>query len=720
MKWISLRITELCCPEEVLLIRSELEGSAGIGGLEFDVFSRRLNVQHDDTIVSIKGLIRRLDAIGMTASPWREVRHGATFRTRKDVIRTVTTWLSGLALLAGIILHAVAFIPHKGYIDWITADVTLFTQVFYGLSIALGLIWILPKSWRAIVRGCPDMNLLMFVAVIGALVLGEWFEATMVVFLFAVSNGLEQWSMHRALVAMQTHVLQSPLIARCLESGHAQAIEVAVEQVEIGTLVEVWAGEMIPLDGKVTRGETYINEASLTGESLPVTRRVGDSVFAGTTNIESTMQIRTTRRVSDSTLARTMSMASQARLKQAPIQRWVDKFSFYYTPVVMLIALMLMVIPPFILGEEFFDEWFKISLVTLVVACPCALVISTPVAVVVAMTECLRRGVIVRGGQFLEAMASIDAVCLDKTGTLTEGSPVCEGVWTAPDVSQEDLLGYAAALESQSLHPLGKAIVEYATDLGITPLSIEHSESIIGCGVQGTVNGTAAWIGSLRWARQMLGQSGLVNPLVDETDTAGVTTVVVGQGTTLLGMIAIMDPLKAGAVEAIEDLQSLGVRQIVILSGDEQPTVDFIGDQLGVTQRHGALLPAQKLAMVEELSGGHHVAVVGDGINDAPALARAQVGIAMGALGVDVVLESADITLMRNDIQQVPWLIRYARRMKRIIRNNILFALVLKIVVLGLAVCGYAYLWLAVIADTGATLLVVLNALRLLGSIDRD
>ena len=719
MKWISLRITELCCPEEVLLIRSELEGSAGIGGLEFDVFSRRLNVQHDDTIVSIKGLIRRLDAIGMTASPWREVRHGATFRTRNDIIRTVTTWLSGLALLAGIILHAVAFIPHKGYIDWITADVTLFTQVFYGLSIALGLIWILPKSWRAIVRGCPDMNLLMFVAVIGALVLGEWFEATMVVFLFAVSNGLEQWSMHRALVAMQTHVLQSPLIARCLESGHAQAVEVAVEQVEIGTLVEVWAGEMIPLDGKVTSGETYINEASLTGESLPVTRRVGDSVFAGTTNIESTMQIRTTRRVSDSTLARTMSMASQARLKQAPIQRWVDKFSFYYTPVVMLIALLLMVIPPFILGEAF-DEWFKISLVALVVACPCALVISTPVAVVVAMTECLRRGVIVRGGQFLEAMASIDAVCLDKTGTLTEGSPVCEGVWTAPDVSQEDLLGYAAALESQSLHPLGKAIVEYATALGITPLSIEHSESIIGCGVQGTVNGTAAWIGSLRWARQMLGQSGLVNPLVDETDTAGVTTVVVGQGTTLLGMIAIMDPLKAGAVEAIEDLQSLGVRQIVILSGDEQPTVDFIGDQLGVTQRHGALLPAQKLEMVEELSGGHRVAVVGDGINDAPALARAQVGIAMGALGVDVVLESADVTLMRNDIQQVPWLIRYARRMKRIIRNNILFALALKIVVLGLAVCGYAYLWLAVIADTGATLLVVLNALRLLGSIDRD
>jgi Cd2+/Zn2+-exporting ATPase len=385
----------------------------------------------------------------------------------------------------------------------------------------------------------------------------------------------------------------------------------------------------------------------------------------------------------------------------------------------MLIALLLMVIPPFILGEAF-DEWFKISLVALVVACPCALVISTPVAVVVAMTECLRRGVIVRGGQFLEAMASIDAVCLDKTGTLTEGSPVCEGVWTAPDVSQEDLLGYAAALESQSLHPLGKAIVEYATALGITPLSIEHSESIIGCGVQGTVNGTAAWIGSLRWARQMLGQSGLVNPLVDEIETAGVTTVVVGQGTTLLGMIAIMDPLKAGAVEAIEDLQSLGVRQIVILSGDEQPTVDFIGDQLGVTQRHGALLPAQKLEMVEELSGGHRVAVVGDGINDAPALARAQVGIAMGALGVDVVLESADITLMRNDIQQVPWLIRYARRMKRIIRNNILFALVLKIVVLGLAVCGYAYLWLAVIADTGATLLVVLNALRLLGSIDRD
>jgi len=719
MKWISLRITELCCPEEVLLIRRELEGSAGIGGLEFDVFSRRLNVQHDDTILSIKGLIRRLDAIGMTANPWREVRHEAIVRTRKDIIRTATTWLSGLTLLAGIVFHAMAFIPHKGYIDWITEDVTPFTQVFYGLSIALGLIWILPKSWRAIVRGCPDMNLLMFVAVIGALVLGEWFEATMVVFLFAVSNGLEQWSMNRALVAMRTHVLQSPLIARCLESGHAQAVEVVVEQVEIGTLIEIWAGEMIPLDGEVASGETYINEASLTGESLPVTRRVGDSVFAGTTNIESTIQIRTTRRVNDSTFSRTMSMVSQARSKQAPIQRWVDKFSFYYTPVVMLIALSLMVIPRLIFGEPF-DEWFKISLVVLVVACPCALVISTPVAVVVAMTECMRRGVIVRGGQFLEAMASIDAVCLDKTGTLTEGSPRCEDVWTASDVSQEELLGYAAALESQSLHPLGKAIVAYAKAQGITPLSIEHSESVIGCGVQGTVNGTAMWIGSLRWAQQLLGQSDLVNPSVDESDTVGLTTVVVGQGTTLLGMIAISDPLKAGAVGAIEELEALGVRQIVILSGDEQPTVDCIGDQLGVTQRHGALMPAQKMELVVELSEGHNVAVVGDGINDTPALARAQVGIAMGALGVDVVLESADIALMRNDITRVPWLIRYSRRMKRTIRNNILFALALKIVVLGLAVFGHAYLWLAVIADTGATLLVVLNALRLLGSVDRD
>jgi Cd2+/Zn2+-exporting ATPase len=719
MKWISLRIIELCCPEEVLLIRSELEGSAGIGGLEFDVFSRRLNVQHDDEILSIKGVMRRLDAIGMTAIPWREVRDEDTFRTRKDIIRTVTTWLSGLALLTGIIFHAVAFIPHKGFIAWIIADVTLFTQVFYGLSIALGLIWILPKSWRAIARGCPDMNLLMFVAVIGALVLGEWFEATIVVFLFTVSNGLEQWSMNRALVAMRTHVLQTPLIARCLESGHAQAIEVAVEQVEIGTLVEVWAGEMIPLDGEVTSGETYINEASLTGEALLATRRVGDSVFAGTTNVESTIQIRTLRRVSDSTLARTMSMVSQARAQQAPIQRWVDKFSSYYTPMVMLIALSLMVIPPFISGETF-DAWFKISLVVLVVACPCAMVISTPVAVVVAMTECLRRGVIIRSGQFLEAMASINAVCLDKSGTLTEGSPVCEDVWTADDISQEYLIGCAAALESQSLHPLGEAIVEYAIVRGITPLSIQHSESIIGCGIQGTVNGTASWIGSLRWAQTMLGQSDLVNPLVDETDAAGLTTVVVGQGTTLLGMIAISDPLKAGAVGVIAELEALGVKQTVILSGDGQQTVDFVGEQIGVTRRYGALLPAQKLEMVERLSEGHNLAVVGDGINDAPALARARVGIAMGALGVDVVLESADIALMRNDITRVPWLIRHSKRMKRTIRNNILFALALKIVVLGLAVFGHAYLWLAVIADTGTTLLVVLNALRLLGSVDRD
>ncbi len=714
MQWLSLFIEEMCCPAEVSLIQSELSRKPGIGGMEFDLFSQRLNVQHDPAIVTPNGVRRFLAEFGMTAHPWRDVREMTDFQSRSQRLRTLTTWLSGLSFLAGIIFHAVQFIPVDGALDWITSETTVYTRVLYGLSILLGFLFVGPAAIRAVLRGRADMNLLMFVAVVGALVLGEWFEASMVTFLFSMSVWLEQWSMKQVQTAMRGHLQQSPLIARCRKSGHGQTVELPIEQVDVGSLVEVWAGEIVPLDGRVVKGESYVNEAVMTGESLAVGKQEGDFVYAGSTNIESTLHLETTCRVNESTLTRTMTMVAEAQTKKAGIQTTVERFAEIYTPLIMLAALLLMVIPPVIPGQAF-DSWFHLALVVLVIACPCALVISTPVATTVALTRGIREGVLIRGSRFIEVMADVKTVCFDKTGTLTEGNPRVVSLWCKEESRRDEVLELAATLEQQSLHPLAKAIVTYAESQGIVPLPAPRIETVFGQGVRGNIGGRQCWIGSLGWAREL---SEDVESLSDQhTDfELPSTTVVVGIEREVLGTLRLEDPIREVGQKLVGSLRQAGIRQTQILSGDASECVESVQRETGMDIGRGDLLPEQKLAWIEQLSESTSVAMVGDGVNDAPALARADVGIAMGAMGLEVVLKSADVSLMNNDLNKIPWLIRFSRKVRSAIRWNIFLAVAAKVTVLGLAFSGFAYLWLAVLADTGATLLVVLNALRLLGS----
>ena len=714
MQWLSLFIEEMCCPTEVALIQAELSRRPGIGKMECDVFSQRLNVQHDPGVLTPNGVVRFLSEIGMTAHPWRDVRDMTDFQSRRQRLRTILTWLSGLSFIAGIIFHAIQFIPVNGLLHWITSGTTVYTRVLYGVSVLLGFVFVIPAGVRALIRGRADMNLLMIVAVIGALVLGEWFEASMVTFLFSVSVWLEQWSMKQVRIAMRGHLQQSPLIARCRRSGNGQSVELPIEQVDVGSLVEVWAGELIPLDGHVVKGESHVNEASITGESMPVTKRMGDLVFAGTTNIDSTLQLETSSRVNDSTITRTMAMVADAQRQKAGIQTTVEKFAEIYTPLVMLASLLLMVIPAVVFSLPF-DEYFHLALVVLVISCPCALVISTPVATTIALTRGIKEGVLIRGGRFLEAIAGVQAFCFDKTGTLTYGRPVVESVWVSGVHTLDEVFEIALSLEFKSHHPLAEAIRNYAEKQGFIADCNAKTETLHGRGIRGQLNGRNVWIGSVNWAMgELRDTTGLSEQL--ETDDLNGSVVVVGLNDQLAGIIRLSDELRGESLKMVHSLNALGVKRTEILSGDNAFHVESVQEQLGMTAAHGELLPRQKVEVVKQLRQQMSVAMVGDGINDAPSLARADVGIAMGAMGLDVVLKSADISLMNNDLLKLPWLVRFAREVKRTVRFNMLLAIGAKLLVLAAALSGHAYLWLAVLADTGATMLVVLNALRLLGS----
>ena len=629
--------------------------------------------------------------------------------------------MSGGGTLLGLLLHAVlgggiwAAIGSEG--AGAIHAVPSLAMLVYVAAIIAGVWHFVPKALIAVRRRRPDMNLLMVVAVGGAVYLNEWLEAATVSFLFTLSVALESWSIGRARRAVAALLDLSPTTVAVLQADGSER-SAAAAAVPVGARFIVRPGQRIPLDGRVLKGTSDVNQAPLTGESIPVTKEQDDHVYAGTVNGSATLEIESTKPAGETTLAHIIRLVGEAQSKRSPSEQWVDSFARYYTPIVMGSALLVLFVGPLAFGGEFAD-WLYRALVLLVIACPCALVISTPVSIVAALAGATRRGVLIKGGPFVEAPARLRAMAFDKTGTLTVGRPEVVRVVPLHGHDLRVLLEIAAAMEVRSTHPLAIAVTEYARTQGIVPRPADEFEIVPGKGAKGTIGGRAFWIGSHRYLQEREQETEESRRQIAELADAGHSVVVVGNDSEVYGFVVLADTIRPNAAQTITDLRAAGIQRLIMLSGDNRATAEAIGRQVGVDEVRAELLPADKVRAIEELVARYHnVAMVGDGINDAPALARATIGIAMGGIGSDAAIETADIALMGDDIAQLPWLVRHSGRALRVIHQNITFSLAIKALFVVLTLLGHASLWAAIAADMGASLLVIFNGLRLLRGTD--
>jgi len=615
---------------------------------------------------------------------------------------TIRTVLSAVLLAAGWVLQLQL------------GEGGLWPVLAYGLSILIGGATLFMKGLRNLGRLQFDMNTLMTVAVMGAAIIGEWGEGATVVFLFAISEALESYSMDKARQSIRSLMEIAPKTATVRRNG--KELTIGVEDIRIGDTMIVKPGQKLAMDGVVRKGRTAVNQAAITGESIPVQKEPGDSVYAGTLNEEGLLEVEVTKRAEDTTLAKIIHLVEEAQAERAPSQAFVDRFARYYTPAIMAVAAAIAILPP-LFGDGDWSMWIYQGLAVLVVGCPCALVVSTPVAIVTAIGNAARNGVLIKGGIYLEEAGKLQAVAFDKTGTLTKGVPEVTDLRAWGELPERECLAIAASLENGSQHPLASAILKRAhlEELSLRPA--ENLQSITGKGLAAEVDGTLYYIGSPRLFNELYPQ-GLEPALQQEVNALqakGRTVMLLGTATRPLALFAVADAVRESSRETAARLKRLGIGRSVMLTGDNRLTAKAIAESVGIDHYEAELLPEEKLEAIKRLKQSEgHVAMVGDGVNDAPALAAATVGIAMGGAGTDTALETADIVLMADDLSRLPFTIRLSRKALTVIKQNIAFALLLKAFALLLLIPGWLTLWIAIFADMGATLLVTLNALRLL------
>lgn len=711
------KVRGLDCAEEVALLKQAVGPLVGgADRLAFDVLNGRMTVAVSERDVADEAILEAVAATGMSAVAWSSAGKAdeSDGHRRQQVLFAAA---SGVALLIGFALHVVlagGFAPAWRLLGSHASASMPWPEIAAYLAAAvLGARFVVVKAWFAARNLRPDMHLLMTVAVVGAMAIGEWFEAATVSFLFALSLVLESWSVGRARRAIAALLDLAPPSARVLRPNGSEET-IPVNEVRLGSRFIVAAGERIPLDGRVTAGSSAVNQAPLTGESVPVEKQPGAEVFAGTINGDGTLTIRAMKTAQDSTLARIIRMVEEAHARRAPSEQWVERFARVYTPAVMILAVLVFLLPPIVLGQAW-DDWFYRALVLLVIACPCALVISTPVSIVASLASAARAGVLVKGGAFIELPARLRAVAMDKTGTITGGEPEVVQLIPLGHHTEAELVSRAAALEARSTHPLARAIHRYAESRGIAPTPATDVQLLRGKGLTGIFDGEQFWLGSHRYVVERGQDAPEVARQAEALEADGKTVIVIGNRRHVCGLVAVADTIRPDARDIVRQLHAAGIARVVMLTGDNRTTADAIAREVGIDETHAELLPEDKVEKLEELIGRYGiVAMVGDGVNDAPALARANLGIAMGAIGSDAAIETADIALMTDDISRLPWLVRHSKRTLAIIRQNIGFALAIKAVFVVLTFAGMASLWAAIAADTGASLLVVLNGLRLL------
>lgn len=698
----TMRIMQMDCPTEEALIRKKLDGMAVVQDIDFNLMQRVLTVQHATGGLPI--IVQALRSIGFEPEISQDGRRFDTGVSQDHDTRL--WWRLGFALVIALFAELSSIFQGPVWLSLLAAVIAI------GIS---GLATY-RKGFIAIANRNLNINALMSIAVTGAFILGEWPEAAMVMVLFAIAEAIEARSLDRARRSVERLVDVVPTgVSVQQPDGHWH--EVPADSVAVHTIVKVRPGERIGLDGVVVQGMSEVNQAPITGESSLLPKTDGDDVYAGSINGMGELLYRVTAVADQTMLARIIHAVHDAQARKAPTQRFIDRFARVYTPIVCLLALAVAVIPPLLLGGVWYD-WIYKALVLLVIACPCALVISTPVAVVGALGAAARMGILIKGGVYLEQGRHLSWLALDKTGTLTSGQPRQIDIKALqPDVSMEMCQRIAASMAARSDHPVSRAIAAVA----FRPMDVQDFKAIPGCGTQATVEGQHYHLGNPVWVLDnvlahrsisMHGGAPSVQEQITDLQEQGKTVTMLADDYRILALFVVADTIRDTAKQAIDALHKLGV-QTVMLSGDNAATADYVGKQLGIDTVHAGLLPHEKLNMLEQFMEQGPTGMVGDGINDAPALARADIGFAMGVMGTDTAIETADVALMDDDLRKVGRFIQLSRATYRVLVQNITIALALKVIFLVMAVMGVATMWMAVFADVGASLIVLVNSMRL-------
>jgi len=702
-----LNLSGMDCADCALTLERGVGQLDGVLWVAVNFPAAKMRLEYDSEAVSDEAIVGRIRALGYdVAERRREIGPPSPGGLRGFLAFVRGRRREMMTLLAGLLIILAFALETPGV-------TTTITHTIYAAAILVGGYYVARSGLTALwTTRSLDINFLMTVAAVGAMFIGEWEEGALVVFLFSLGETLESYTLDRARNAIRSLMDLAPPEATRLRNGLEE--RVPVESLQVGDIILVRPGERIPMDGVIVAGSSAVNQAPITGESVPVEKQPGDEVFAGTINGQGTLEVRVTRLAQDNTLSRIIHMVEEAQAQKAPSQRFVDLFARYYTPAVVGVAVLVATLPPLLLGVDFFTWLFR-ALVLLVIACPCALVISTPVSIVSAISNAARQGVLIKGGAYLEEAGSLQVVAFDKTGTLTEGRPSVTDVIPLDSLSADEVLRLAAAVESRSEHPLAQAIVREARHRGLDFTPANDFRALTGRGASATLEGKTVWIGN----RELFAGHVALPPAeverLERLEGEGKTVMLLGDETGILGLIAVADRLRPEASEAVAGLREAGIREMVMLTGDNERTARAIAASVGVDRVRAGLLPEEKVAAIQDLLAQHgKVAMVGDGVNDAPALAAATVGIAMGGAGTDQALETADIVLMADDLTKLPFAIQLSRRARRVIGQNIVFALLVKVAFLGLALAGWATLWMAVFADVGASLIVIFNGMRLL------
>ena len=693
----TFKIEGMDCREEVAMLERRFKNLKGLEDFSADLMGRRLHVKYDAAKLSTGTIADAVADTGMRA--WLEHEEPVGTGARQTELRQLLVWASAVALGLGLAAEATHLPP-------------LAAIVCFAVSLGTGAAVTLRKAIASLRVRSLDINVLMLVAAIGAIALGQWSEAATVVFLFAVAQALEARTLDRARRAIRALMDLTPTEAIVRDAdGERRA---GVDDIAPGAVIVIRPGDKIPLDGEVVAGRSEVNQAPVTGESLPIDKAPGDEVFAGTINGRGALDVRVTRVRRDTTLARIIHLVERAQAQRAPAQTLVERFARVYTPAVIALACAVAIVPPLALGLPW-TTWIYRALVLLVVSCPCALVISTPVSIVAALAGAARKGVLIKGGAHLEKISQIRCVAFDKTGTLTRGVPEVVDVVALNGLGASAVVGYAASVEQRSTHPIARAIRDHAAAARIVARPADEVASLSGRGAEGCLDGARIVLGNHRLFEERQLCSPAIHDRLAAVSAAGRTAVLIARNDDPIGIIAVADRPRESSKDTVDLLRRYGVESVVMLTGDSRATAKAIAAQLGVDEVRAELLPEDKVSAVEELRRKYgSVAMVGDGVNDAPALASADVGITMGAAGSDAALETADVALMADELLKIPYTFRLSRATTRNIKANLAISIVMKAAFVVAAVAGVATLWMAVVADTGASVIVIANALRLL------